>query len=959
MLPETLRVARKELSAFFSSPVAYIFLGTFLLVSLFVFFWADAFFARNIADVRPLFEWMPLLLIFLVAALTMRMWSEERRMGTIEHLLTLPVRPLQLLAGKFLAGLALLALALLLTLPLPITVGVIGPLDWGPVWGGYLAALFLGAAYLAIGLYLSARSDNQIVSLISTVLVCGLFYLLGSDLLTGFFGNRAGEILKLLGSGSRFASITRGVIDLRDLYYYLSLVGVFFVLTLYRLERLRWARDGAAPRHRLWGVLTLLLVANLLAGNLWLQNLGRARIDLTAGRIYSLSDATRGYLAQLQEPLLIRGYFSAKTHPLLAPLVPRLRDLLAEYQLAGGGKVRAEFVDPQQNPQLEAEANQKYDIKPVPFQVADRYQSALVNSYFHILVQYGDRFEVLSFRDLIDVKRQGADGIEVELRNPEYALTRTIKKVMYGFKGSGDLFATMAKPVTLTGYISADAKLPKFLRTFKDQLGALGDELAKQSNGKFSLKLVEPEADGGAVAKQIETDYGFRPMQAGLLDPARFYFYLTLGDGEQTLQVALPNDFSKAALRQNLTTALKRFSGNFLKTVALAVPQAASNPYLAQMGRDNGKQFRVLRQQLEANYNVRRVDLETGSIPDAADILVVAAPKRLTEKGLFAIDQFLMKGGTVLLATSPFNVDFGRDSLSATPQQSLLLDWLAQKGLKLEKKMVLDPRNQPFPVPVSRNVGGFVLQELRLIPYPYFIDVRDSGLNSQLPLAADLNRVLVDWASPIAVDKEKTKGEKLSWLLKSSPQAWTSDGTNLVPRIDPEDSGFTPGKTPGEQLLGVALQGSFPSWFQGKDSPLLADQKEAGKDAAKETPQQIAGVIDKSPDSARLILFGSGDFLSDQTLQLASSTSGQQDLGALQLVENAIDWSLEDPGLLSIRSHGSYARTLQPLNRQSRMFCEYLDYLLVLGGLLLVFICSRLQQRRTRNRFQQLLEGRV
>jgi gliding motility-associated transport system permease protein/gliding motility-associatede transport system auxiliary component len=960
MLPETLRVARKELSAFFSSPVAYIFLGSFLLVSLFVFFWADAFFARNIADVRPLFEWMPLLLIFLVAALTMRMWSEERRMGTIEHLLTLPVRPLQLLAGKFLAGLALLALALLLTLPLPLTVSCIGPLDWGPVWGGYLAALFLGAAYLAIGLYLSARSDNQIVSLISTVLVCGLFYLLGSDLLTGFFGNRTGEILKLLGSGSRFASITRGVIDLRDLYYYLSLVGVFFTLTLYRLERLRWAHDAAGPRHRLWGVLTLLLVANLLAGNLWLQNFSRARVDLTAGRIYSLSDATRGYLAQLQEPLLIRGYFSAKTHPLLAPLVPRLRDLIEEYQLAGHGKVRAEFVDPQQNPELEAEANQKYNIKPVPFQVADRYQSALVNSYFHILVQYGDHYEVLSFRDLIDVKRQGAEGVEVELRNPEYALTRTIKKVMYGFKSGGDLFATMTRPVTLTGYISADAKLPKFLRTFKTQLGELGDELAKQSAGKFQLKLVEPEANGGAVAKQIETAFGFRPMQAGLLDTARFYFYLTLGDGEQTLQVALPDDFSKTALRQNLTTALKRFSGNFLKTVALAVPQAASNPYLAQMGRGNGKQFRVLRQQLEANYNVRSVDLATGNIPAAADILVVAAPKQLTEKGLFAIDQFLMKGGTVLLATSPFHVDFGRDNLSATPQKSLLLDWLAQKGLKLEPKMVLDPRNQPFPVPVSRNIGGFVLQELRLIPYPYFIDVRDSGLNSELPVSADLNRVLMDWASPITVDQDKTKGEKLSWLLKSSPQAWTSDAANLVPRIDQAGrSGFTPGKTPGAQLLGVALQGSFTSWFQGKKSPLLDAQKEAGKGAGKDAAPQIAGVIDKSPDSARLILFGSSDFLSDQTLQLASSTSGQQDLGALQLVENAIDWSLEDPGLLSIRSHGSYARTLQPLNRETRMLLEYLDYVLVLGGLLLVFILSRLQYRRTRNRYQQLLEGRV
>jgi gliding motility-associated transport system permease protein/gliding motility-associatede transport system auxiliary component len=961
MLPETLRVARKELSAFFSSPVAYIFLGSFLLVSLFVFFWADAFFARNIADVRPLFEWMPVLLIFLVAALTMRMWSEERRMGTIEHLLTLPVSPLQLLTGKFLAGLVLLALALLLTLPLPLTVSFIGPLDWGPVWGGYLAALFLGAAYLAIGLYLSARSDNQIVSLISTVLVCGLFYLLGSDLLTGFFGDRTGEILKLLGSGSRFASITRGVIDLRDLYYYLSMVGVFFTLTLYSLERLRWAQDAAGPRHRLWGLLTLLLIANLLAGNLWLQKLGRARLDLTAGRIYSLSDATRQYLGELQEPLLIRGYFSAKTHPLLAPLVPRLRDLIEEYQLAGGGKVRAEFVDPQQNPELEAEANQKYNIKPVPFQVADRYQSSLVNSYFHLLVQYGDRYQILSFRDLIEVKRRGAEGIEVELRNPEYALTRAIKKVMYGFKGGGDLFAGMSQPVTLTGYISAAAKLPKFLRTFKAQLGELSGELQKQSGGKFSFKLVEPEANGGEVAKKIETDYGFRPMQAGLFDPDHFYFYLALGDGEQTVQVALPEDFTKAALRTNLTSALKRFAGNYLKTVALAVPQSSANPYLAQMGMNNGKKFQVLRQQLEANYNVRSVDLNQGRIPEGADILVVAAPKQLSDKGLFAVDQFLMQGGTVLLATSPYQVSFGRDNLSATPQQGLMLQWLAQKGLKLDRKMVLDPRNQPFPVPVSRNVGGFVLQELRLVPYPYFIDVRNSGLNSELPVSADLNRVLMDWASPIEVDTQKTKGQKLTWLLKSSPDAWTSDAGNLVPRIDEDGrSGFTPGKTRGEQLLGVALQGSFTSWFKGKTSPLLAAGKDAGKPTGGKTQTpQIAGVIDKSPDSARLILFGSSDFLSDQTLQLASSTSGQQELGALQLVENAIDWSLEDPGLLSIRSHGHYARTLKPLTREARMLCEYLDYALVLGGLLLVFIFSRLQGRRTRNRYQQLLEGRV
>src|SRR3546814_7772985 len=133
---------------------------------LFVFFWVETFFARNIADVRPLFEWMPLLLLFLVSALTMRLWSEERRSGTLEFLLTSPVRPASLVLGKFLACLGLVAIALALTLPLPLTVAQLGPLDWGPVAGGYLATLCLAAAYIAIGLSVSARTDNQIVSLI-------------------------------------------------------------------------------------------------------------------------------------------------------------------------------------------------------------------------------------------------------------------------------------------------------------------------------------------------------------------------------------------------------------------------------------------------------------------------------------------------------------------------------------------------------------------------------------------------------------------------------------------------------------------------------------------------------------------------------------------------------------------------------------------------------------------------
>ncbi len=416
-------VAKKEIGRFFSSPVAFIFFASFLVVNLFVFFWVEKFFARNIADVRPLFEWMPVLLIFLVAALTMRMWSEEKRMGTLEFLLTEPVRPLYFVLGKFLACMALVGVALLLTLPLPFTVSLLGNLDWGPVFGAYIATLFLAAAYIAIGLTVSAKTDNQIVSLIGAVLLCLAFYLLGSDTLTGLLGNKLSEFFKLLGTGSRFTSITRGVIDLRDIYYYLSIVGVFISLNVYFLESGRWAKESPSANHFRWRLLTSLFIANFLMANVWLQQINWARTDITEGNIYSISRATRDYLKQLQEPLLIRGYFSAKTHPLLAPLVPQLRDLILEYQVAGNGRVRAEFIDPLEHPELEEEAGQKYGIKPVPFQVADKYQAALVNSYFDVLIQYGDQHEVLSFRDLIEVKSQTESELDVELRNPNPSIS--------------------------------------------------------------------------------------------------------------------------------------------------------------------------------------------------------------------------------------------------------------------------------------------------------------------------------------------------------------------------------------------------------------------------------------------------------------------------------------------------------------------------------------------------------
>ena len=950
------RIATKEITLFFASPIAYLFLAAFAGVTLFTFFWGEAFFARNIADVRPLFEWMPLLLIFLTSTLTMRLWSEERRTGTLEHVLTQPVPLWHFVVGKFLGCVALLLIALLITLPLPITVSILGDLDWGPVMAGYLATLLLGAAYLSIGLYVSARSDNQIVSLISAVALCGLFYLLGSKTITDFFGNTAGEWLRLLGTGSRFESITRGVIDLRDLYYYASLILVFLALNAFALERERWALTGNRQHHQGWRVITGLVLINALGANLWLGQLHHLRVDATEGNQYSISPATEHYLAQLQEPLLMRGYFSGKTHPLLAPLVPQLRDLMKEYEIESKGQVRVEFIDPVTNPELEEEANQKYAIQPVPFQVADRYQAAVVNSYFNVLVQYGDEYQVLGFRDLIEVKASNDNNIDVKLRNPELDLTRAIKKVLRSYQAGGNLFDTVKGDLEFNAYVSADLLLPAPLQEFKSIVRTEVEKLQQKSSGRFKVSFHDPDADGGKLGEKIGQDFGFKPMATSLLSREKFYFYMTLSQGEQVVQIPL-DDMSANSFERNLATAVKRFASGFTKTIAFVGPQQDPNPY----GMPAGAQFNQLEQFLGVELNLVHEDLSDGSVSGQADILFLAAPKNLTEKQVFAIDQFLMQGGTVVAATSPYAANLSQRNLSVQAQSSGLNDWLKHQGISIDSKLVMDKQNIPFPVPVTRSLGAFSVQEMRMLDYPYFIDVRGDGLDVDNPITANLPQVTLAWASPIVLDKEKQQSRKVTELLQSSSQSWLGTNLNVMPQVN--EKGTAPYIPEGEQksqLLGVIVQGRFESFFAGKESPLLKAENTSDADKNAETEgdkkvEKISGVISHSPDSASIILFSSNDFLGDAVLSVASAASGGQYLNSLQMLANTMDWAMEDEGLVSIRARSNFNRTLPALEQQTQIFWEYLNYGLALLALLIVGLVQYQYKRTREKRYQQWL----
>ncbi|MBL0221515.1 MAG: ABC transporter permease subunit [Xanthomonadales bacterium] len=222
-------VCKRELRSYFATPVAYVFIVIFLVLSSAFTFYLGNFYERGQADLLPFFSFLPWLYLFLVPAVSMRLWSEERKSGTIELLLTLPITMWQAVTGKFLAAWLFIGIALALTFPLWITVNYLGDPDNGVIFASYLGAWLMAGAFLAIGSCISAATRNQVVAFILTVVVCFLLVMAGFPLVLDVFRSWAPQLLvdaiASLSFLTHFSSISKGVIDLRDLLYFVLMTG--------------------------------------------------------------------------------------------------------------------------------------------------------------------------------------------------------------------------------------------------------------------------------------------------------------------------------------------------------------------------------------------------------------------------------------------------------------------------------------------------------------------------------------------------------------------------------------------------------------------------------------------------------------------------------------------------------------------------------------------------------------
>ncbi|PPR22485.1 MAG: hypothetical protein CFH40_01319 [Alphaproteobacteria bacterium MarineAlpha10_Bin3] len=239
----TFLVVRRELADYFATPVAYVFIVIFLALLSALTFFMGSFFARGQADLSAFFQFHAWVYMLLIPAITMRMWAEERKSGTIELLMTLPLSLFQVVVGKYLAAVIFTAISLALTFPLWITVNYLGEPDNGAILAGYFGSLLMAGGFIAVGAFISALTKNQVVAFVMTAAACFVLIASGAPIVLSFFAGwapkAAVDFIASLSFLAHFTDISKGVLDLRDVVYFVSLIVAFLFANAIAVERLK------------------------------------------------------------------------------------------------------------------------------------------------------------------------------------------------------------------------------------------------------------------------------------------------------------------------------------------------------------------------------------------------------------------------------------------------------------------------------------------------------------------------------------------------------------------------------------------------------------------------------------------------------------------------------------------------------------------------------------------------
>lgn len=407
-------VIKKEFKSYFNHPLAYIMLSLFIGVSYFFFF--RGVFLSGEATVRPYFEVLTWFLLFLVPAITMRSFAAERKDGTLEVMLAQPMTELELLVGKFIADFLFVLLAIAITITLPLTLMLGGKLDLGVVFAQYVGSFFLIGAMVSIGIWASSMTKNQTVSLLSGISAIFALTVIGLDVVVLGVPYPINNIFQDLSLLTHFQNITRGVIDLRDIIYFLSVTAIFMGFTYLTLMARKLNRKSKNYQNLQIGIGLIAVIAIVI--NLFGYFINW-RMDFTSEKLYSLSTGTRQVLKELDDKITVKFYASQELPPQVSGIYRDVRDTLEDYQNTSGGKMQIIYKFPDSSSDAKEEA-EKDGVPPMQFNIYQQEEFQAKEGYMGLVLNYSDKKESIPFVQRTD--------------DFEYQLTSLIRKMTTGVK---------------------------------------------------------------------------------------------------------------------------------------------------------------------------------------------------------------------------------------------------------------------------------------------------------------------------------------------------------------------------------------------------------------------------------------------------------------------------------------------------------------------------------------------
>lgn len=937
-------VLRREFRSYFLSPIAYIVIGIFLIVTGWFFF--SPFFLNNRADLRDFFSLLPLILSIVVPAITMRLFSDEYRTGTYEITRTLPLSLFSVVSGKFIAAVMFVALMLLPTVSYAIFVTSLGNLDWGPVVGGYAGALLLGATYCAIGIFASSLSKNQIVAYVIGIALC-LFFTMIDRSLTLLPPSIAG-VFQYLAADFHFQNIGKGVFDTRDLVYFLSLPAVALYATSLVLARPQIrGRSGLTLGLQLGAhasFLLIVIVVNAASGSLF------ARADLTQDRIHSLSQISRDTIASLREPVTVRAFFSRNLPAPYNNVEQSLRDLLGSYSLQNSSEFNFAFYSmtkPEESLNFSSDEEltenerlaREYGVFPIQIQQVEQDEMTLTNAYMGVVVIHGDTAETL--------------GAVTSTDQLEYKLTTTIRTLTE----RTSTLLSMDSPIGVDLYLSSTLAniAPEF-----QQLPLVVDQIVRELNSEFynklSYRLVDPASDTAVrdTARELQLS-SLRFRMEGAADDAESEAYSTvvLSVGEEIVRLNLLISTSSGSQLVDPETLKQGIQANLngLLSSQLEVGYMVGNETPPYRGFSSARDSIIVVPDLvnfyplvTKEYEIRAFFAKNGVPEGLRTVLVVGPREELTEYDLFQLDQFLMRGGSIIMFLDSYDIAIAGNQSMYNERHTGLEEMIEHYGLRLTRSFLMDEESY---VVRETNPAG-VAVEVPVYSAPL---IGEDQMNTEFPFLRNIENMIMVSVTVVEPVEQLPPNVQAYPLVQSSEKAWVIEGD--LNFNNPINASPPPESQRSQYGIAYLLEGQFESYFAGRPlpAPPSDDSDEDEESVGRLQPDLVAASQEFIPVSsgAQLILIGTTMATDKSLIDGAGFAPGAK------FLLNTIDFMNGREGIAEMRSKGSRFRALDETTPLVRGFTKYFNIaglpVIVIAIGLAVWLLYRGRRRRVQRQF--------